>query len=213
MRATQGPRRVRSKSPPRRDRPRRKFRRGHHAWSESTIELQQSYLQRGGIVTVELAERGAYQGYGTQPVSSRRNPRGGPKSSMSSRLGTSYRRIECAHQGGVVSRGRVRQGRTRSQGEGGGPRRGRSGVRGGDHGVRWGRERRHWRGGHGGVSVICRDRGGVSGWGHRTRWRWGRCYRRRVHKRGYSIRRDRCGVSGGGHRTRGRWGWCYRRGV
>ena len=78
----------------------------------------------------------------------------------------------------------------------GGPRRGRSGGRGGNHGVRGGQERRHWRGGHGGVSV----------WGYSTyRW-WGRCYRHRAHEKGYSIRRDRCGVSGGSHRTRGR---CY----
>ena len=68
---------------------------------------------------------------------------------------------------------------------GGGPRGGRSGVSGGDDGVRWGRERRHWRGG----------RGEVSGGGHRTRRQW--CYRRRADKRGYSIRGDRCGMSGG----------------
>ena len=55
---------------------------------------------------------------------------------MCSRLETSYRRIKYAHQGGPVSGGRLRQGRTRSQG-GGDPRRSRSGVRGGDHGVRW----------------------------------------------------------------------------
>ena len=57
-------------------------------------------------------------------------------------------------------------------------------MRGGNHGIRWRRERLHWRGGHGGVSVTRRDHGGVSGWGHRTRWRWRRCYRRRDHKGG-----------------------------
>ena len=75
----------------------------HHAWSELTLRLQQFYLRRGGIVRVEIVERGAYLGYGTRPVSSRRSLRGGQKSSMSSRLGTSYRRIKCAHQGGAGS--------------------------------------------------------------------------------------------------------------
>ena len=129
---------------------------------------------------------------------------------MSAKLGTSYRRIKCAHQGGAVLRGRLRRGRTRSRRWGGGPRRGRSGVRGGDHKVRWGRERRHWRGGHGGKSVIRRNRGGVNVWGYSTHRRRGRCNRRRAQKRGYSIRRDRCGVSDGTYRTRGR---CYRRGT
>ena len=72
----------------------------HYAWSESTVGLQQFYLRRGGIVTVELLERGAYIRYGTRPVSSRRNLRGGQKSSISSGLRTRYRRIKCAHQGG-----------------------------------------------------------------------------------------------------------------
>ena len=187
---------MRSESPPQWNRRRKKIRRVHHAWSESTVELQQFCREREGIVRVELAERGAYQGYGTRPVSSRRNPRERPKSSMSSGLGTSYRRIKCAHQGGAESRGRVRRG-PRGRRGGDGRRRGRGGVRGGDHGVRWRRERRNWRGGHGGVSVIHRDRGGVSGWGHRASRRWGLCYRLRAHKRENGIRRDRCGVSGG----------------
>ena len=71
---------------------------------------------RGEIVVVESAERGAYRGYGTLPANSRRSPRAGPRSSMCSRLETSYRRKKYAHQGGPVSGGRLRQGRTRSQG-------------------------------------------------------------------------------------------------
>ena len=67
---------------------------------------------------VELAERGAYRGYGTPPANSQRSPRGGPRSSMCSRPRTSYHRIKYAHQWGPVPGGRLRQGRTRSQGGG-----------------------------------------------------------------------------------------------
>ena len=65
---------------------------------------------------VELAERGAFQGYGTLPANSRRSPRGGPKNSMCSRPEMSYHRIKYAHQWGPVPGARLRQGRTRSQG-------------------------------------------------------------------------------------------------
>ena len=75
---------------------------------------------------VELKERGAYRGYGTLPANPRRSPRGGPMTSMCSSPGTSYHRIKYAHQWGPVLRGRLRQGRTRSQG-GGNPRWGRGG--------------------------------------------------------------------------------------
>ena len=143
---------MRSESPSQWDRRRQKFWRVHHAWSPSTIGLQQFYPRRGGIVRVELVERGAYLRYGTRPVSSRRSLRGGQKSLMSSRLRKSYRRTKCAHRGGGGGKGPFKTGANEVAG-GGGPRRGRSGARGGDHGVRWGRERRHWRGGHGGVSV------------------------------------------------------------
>ena len=112
--ARREPKRVRSESPSQWDRRRQIVRRVFHAWSESTFGLQQFYLRRGGIVRVELVGRGAYLGYGTRPVSSRRNLLGGQKSSMSSRSGTSYRRIKCAHQRGPVSRGPLRRGRTRS---------------------------------------------------------------------------------------------------
>ena len=82
---------------------------------------------------VELAERGAYRGHGTLPANSRRSPRGGPKSSMCSRPGTSYRCIKYAHRWGPVPGGRLRQGRNRSQGgrqSSMGPRRGsRLGLR------------------------------------------------------------------------------------
>ena len=67
---------------------------------------------------IELAERGAYRGYGMLPANSRRSPRGGLRSSMCSRPGTSYRRIKYAHQWGPEPGGRPRQGRTRSQGGG-----------------------------------------------------------------------------------------------
>ena len=67
---------------------------------------------------VERTERGAYRGYGTLPANSRRSPRGGPSSSMCLRPETSYRPIKYAYQGGLVSGGRLKQGRTRSQGGG-----------------------------------------------------------------------------------------------
>ena len=107
----------------------------HHALNEPTIELLQSNLWREGIAVVELAERGAYRGYSTLPANSRRSPRGGPRSSMCSRPGSSYHRINYAHQWGPEPGGRLRQGRTRSQG-GGNPRWGQGGVRGWGHGVR-----------------------------------------------------------------------------
>ena len=81
--------------------------------------LLQSYLWREGIAVVELAERGAYRGYGTLPENSRQSPRGGPRSSMCSRPGTSYHRIKYANQWGPVPGGHLRQGRTRSKGGGG----------------------------------------------------------------------------------------------
>ena len=182
----------------------------HHAWSESTVELQQFYLQRGGIVRVELAERGAYV-KGTVracklATKSARRPR--ELDEFEARDELSSYKMRLSGGGGV--KGPCKAGANEAAGGGGGPRRGRSGVRGGNHGVRWRRERRHWRGGHGGVSGVRRDRGEVSGEGHGTRRRWGWCYRRRADKRGYSIRGDRCGVTGGAHRTRGR---CYRRGT
>ena len=58
-------------------------------------------------------ERGAYLKYGMRPASSRRSLRGGQRGSMSLKLGTSNRRSKCAHQGGPVSRGHLRRGRTR----------------------------------------------------------------------------------------------------
>ena len=67
---------------------------------------------------VELAERGAYRGYGTLAANSRRSPRGGPRSSMCSRPETSYHRIKYAHQWGPVPGGRLKQGRTRLHGGG-----------------------------------------------------------------------------------------------
>ena len=116
MRATQGPKRKSSWSPFRWDRRRRKSRIGHRVLNGSTIGLLPFYRWRGGIVVVERVERGAYRGYGTLPANSRQSPCAGPRGLMCLRLGTSYRRIKCAHQGGAVSGGRVRQGRTRSQG-------------------------------------------------------------------------------------------------
>ena len=117
-RASWGPKRESSWSPSRWDRRRQKSQIGHHVLSGSTIGLLPSYRWRGEIVVVELAERGAYRGYGTLPANSIRSPRAGSRSSMCSRPETSYRRIKYAHQGGAVSGGRLRQGRTRSQGGG-----------------------------------------------------------------------------------------------
>ena len=67
---------------------------------------------------VEFAECGAYQGYRTLPVNSRRSPRGGPKSSMGSRPGTSYYCIKYAYEWGPKPGSHLRQVRTRSQGGG-----------------------------------------------------------------------------------------------
>ena len=99
-RASRGPKREISWSPSRLDGRRRKSRIGHHVLSGSTSELLPPYRWRGEIVEVELAELGAYRGYGTLPAKSRRSPRAGPRSSMCSRPKTSYRRIIYAHQGG-----------------------------------------------------------------------------------------------------------------
>ena len=161
---------------------------------------------------VELAERGAYRGYGTLPADSRRSPRGGPRSSMYSRPETSYHRIKYAHQWGPVLGGRLKQGRTRSQGGGG-----KSSMEPG-RGSRLGprsppgvgapiQARRSQRGKH----CWSKPWRGEC-WGHRTRQRWRRCYRRGGHKMVSIIRRDRGGGSGWSHRTRQRWGRCYRRG-
>ena len=45
-------------------------------------------------------ERGAYLTYGRRPVSLRRNPRGGEKGSMSSKLNSNNRRLKSARLGG-----------------------------------------------------------------------------------------------------------------
>ena len=107
-----------SSSPSRWGRRRRRSRIGHHALNESIIGLLQSYLRREEIAVVELVESAAYRGYGTLPANSRRSPRGGPRNSMCSRPRMSYHRIKCAHLWGPVPGGRLRQGRTRSQGGG-----------------------------------------------------------------------------------------------
>ena len=118
MRATQRPKQESSWSLSRWDRRRRKSRIGHRVLNGSTIGLLPSYRWRGGIIVVERVECDAYRAYGRLPANSRQSPRAGPRGLMCLRLGTSYRRIKCAHQGGAVSGGRVRQGRTRSQGGG-----------------------------------------------------------------------------------------------
>ena len=77
-----------------------RFRKGHHAWSELVVGLQRFNLRRGGIGEAERVEHGAYLKYGRRPVSLRRNPRGGQKGSMSSKLRSSNRRLKCARLGG-----------------------------------------------------------------------------------------------------------------
>ena len=118
-RASRGPKQEISWSPSRLDRRRRKSRIEHHVLSGSTIELLPPYRWRGEIVVVELAERGAYRGYGTLPAKSRRSPRAGPRSSMCSRPETSYRRIIYAHQGGGGVRGPFKAGANEVEGGGG----------------------------------------------------------------------------------------------
>ena len=78
-----------------------RFRKVHRAWSESIVGLQRFDLQKGEIGGAERVEHGAYPKYGRRPVSLRRNPRGGVKGSMSSRLSSSNRRLKGARQGGA----------------------------------------------------------------------------------------------------------------
>ena len=78
-----------------------RFRKGHRAWSELIVGLQRFNLRRGGIGGAERVEHGAYLKYGRRSVSLRRNPRGGQKGSMSSKLRSSNRRLKCARLGGA----------------------------------------------------------------------------------------------------------------
>ena len=77
-----------------------RFRKGHRAWGELIAGLQRFDLRRGGIGGAERVEHGAYLKYGRRPVSLRRNPRGGQKGSMSSKLSSSNRRLRRARLGG-----------------------------------------------------------------------------------------------------------------
>ena len=182
-----------------------RFRKGHHAWSELTVGLQRFYLRRRGIGGAERVEHGAYLKYGRRPVSLRRNPRGGQKSSTSSKLRTSSRRLKYAPQGGPHRARRGPQGPTEA---------GASALARGwlwcecmdlQYRATVGAVLRT-QGAREGYSTR-RCHGGVTGWVYST-YRWGgRCYRPRARERVYSIRRGHRGVRGVGHRTRVR---CYR---
>ena len=77
-----------------------RFQKVHHAWSELIVGLQRFDLRRGGIGGAERVGHGAYLKYGRRPVSLRRNPRGGEKGSMSSKLSSNNRRLKSARLGG-----------------------------------------------------------------------------------------------------------------